>query len=378
MLLSGVLIIDATDQFGWLAGRVLADLGADVIKIDAAGIDRTCPEWRAFNVNKRVLDLDPMQSAGRVQLEDLLAEADICLLTPGTSDPVALLDPGALRRAHPQLVVVVITPFGRTGPRKDWRATDLELMAAGGAMSLAGEPDGVPVRVSAPQSFGWIGAQAAIGALTALYQREATGRGDLVDVSAQASVVTATAHAPAFYDINGITPKQAGAFMTGRSITGAQYRVFWPCADGWLNFIFYGGVAGRRTNEQLVGWMRERGAELGPIADINWTRFDPTLASQTEVDAIEAPVARFFASITKREFLMEAHKREMLGYPVANVADITTDPQLDARGYFQTIGGERHCGSFAMIEGQRPPLRYAAGTPLIEEQRDSPRAGQRA
>jgi crotonobetainyl-CoA:carnitine CoA-transferase CaiB-like acyl-CoA transferase len=160
--------------------------------------------------------------------------------------------------------------------------------------------------------------------------------------------------------------------MTGRSITGARYRVFWPCADGWLNFIFYGGVAGRRTNEQLVGWMRERGAELGPLAGIDWTRFDPTRAIQAEVDAIEAPVARFFAGVCKREFLMEAHKREMLGYPVANVADITTDPQLEARAFFEAVAGvngglERHCGSFAVIDGERPALRYAAGTPYQVE-----------
>ncbi len=370
--LSGVLVMDFTDRYGWLAGRILADLGADVVKVDEPGTDRTCPEWRAFNVNKRVLDLDPARRADRSQLDGLLAKADICLLTPATSEAGKLIDPVSLRSACPRLVTVAITPFGRTGPRKDWRASDLELMAAGGAMSLAGEPDGVPLRVSAPQSYGWVGAQAAIGALTALFRRETTGRGDLVDVSAQASVVIATAHAPAFYDLNGVVPKRAGAFMTGRSITGARFRVFWQCADGWLNFIFYGGVAGRRTNQQLVAWMRERGAQLGPLANVDWARFDPTRATQAEVDAMEAPVARFFAGISKREFLIEAHEREMLGYPVSNIGDITTDPQLEARAFFETIAGgvlgpERYCGAFAVIDGVRPALRYAAGTPYHAE-----------
>jgi crotonobetainyl-CoA:carnitine CoA-transferase CaiB-like acyl-CoA transferase len=379
--LSGVLVIDCTDRYGWLAGRILADLGADVVKIDEVGTDRACPEWRAFNVNKRVLDLDPARSADRLQLDELLAKADICLINPATTDWGRLIDPNIVRGVYTRLVVVAITPFGRTGPRKNWQASDLELMAAGGAMSLAGEPDGVPLRVSAPQSYGWVGAQAAIGALMALFRRETTGHGDLVDVSAQASVVTATAHAPAFYDLNGVVPKRAGAFMTGRSITGARFRVFWPCADGFLNFIFYGGVAGRRTNEQLVAWMRERAAELGPLADVDWTRFDPTRATQAEVDAMEAPVARFFAGISKREFLIEAHEREMLGYPVSNVADITTDPQLEARAFFETIAGgalglERYCGAFAVIDGERPALRYAAGTPYrTEPQTPRPPAG---
>ena len=82
-------------------------------------------------------------------------------------------------------------------------------MAAGGAMALAGEPDGVPLRVSEPQSYAWAGAQAATGALVALYRREATGSGDLVDVSAQAAVVTAIAHAPAFVDVAGNRARSA-------------------------------------------------------------------------------------------------------------------------------------------------------------------------
>ena len=268
MLLSGVLVIDATDRFGWLAGRVLADLGARRRQARSAG-DRPQPVPTGVPSTSTSASSTsiPSEPADRPQIEALLAKADICLLTPGAFDIRRRRSiPDALRARYPRLVVVVITPFGRTGPRTRLaRPPTIEVMAAGGAMSLAGEPDGVPLRVSEPQSYGWAGAQAAIGALTALFRREATGRGDLVDVSAQASVVTATAHAPAFYDINGIVPKRAGAFMTGRSIKGARYRVFWPCRDGWLNFIFYGGVAGRRTNEQLVAWMRERGAELGPL-----------------------------------------------------------------------------------------------------------------
>ena len=150
--------------------------------------------------------------------------------------------------------------------------------------------------------------------------------------------------------------------MTGRSIHGASYRVFWPCRDGWLNFIFYGGAAGLRTNEGLVAWMRERGAELGPLAGIDWRKFDPTKATQAEVDALEAPVMKFFAGIGMLEFLNETHKREMLGYPVSDVASIAADPQLEARGFFEKLPGadgkpQTYCGSFVMIDGERPSLR---------------------
>jgi benzylsuccinate CoA-transferase BbsE subunit len=372
-LLSGVLIIDATDRLGWLAGRILADLGADVIKLEQAGGDRSRPEWRAFNVNKRVLELDPAHA--RAQLAELLATADLCLVTPASAP--SALDPNELRNRHPQLVVVAIRPFGSVGPRKGWKASDLELMAAGGAMALAGEADGVPLRISEPQSCGWTGAQAAVGALVALFRRDRTGHGDLVEVSGQASVVTALSHAPAFVDLVGTEPTRAGAFITGRSIKGARYRVFWPCRDGFINFIFYGGAAGRRTNEQLVAWMRERGAELDALAAIDWRNFDPTQADQSEVDAIEAPVMRFFSTLTKREFLIEGHRREMLGYPVSTVADIASDPQLAARRFFQAVGspGQRFCGSFAVIDGERPPLRHEPGEPFVPARPAAQRSG---
>ncbi len=155
MLLSDVLIIDATDRLGWLAGRVLADLGADVIKLEPPGSDRSGADWRAFNVNKRMLELDLQASADRARLEDLLRAADICLLTPSVSS--APLDPHALRENYPRLVVVAIRPFGGVGPRSAWRASDIELMAAGGAMALGSasrNPTAGPAR--RPPSARWL------------------------------------------------------------------------------------------------------------------------------------------------------------------------------------------------------------------------------
>lgn len=350
-MLGACRIVDATGRLGWLAGRLLADLGARVVKIEAPGADVSSPHWRALNVNKRLVRL-PLEEVGK-----LASGCDILIATPepGTSE-IALFDYGRLQAKNPALVLVVITPFGLAGPKAGWRATDLELMAAAGAMSLAGEPGGAPMRVSAPQAYAWAGAQASVGALIALHHRRASGRGQLVDVSAQAAIITALAHAPAFVDIAGLTPTRAGAFMTGRSVAGARFRVFWPCRDGYINFILYGGVAGRRTNGELVAWMRGKGVALGPLATQDWTQWDPTIATQAQVDALEAPIAKFFGEISKSEFLRGAHEREMLGYPVSTVADIAADPQLAARGFWQDLGAERHCGVFAVIDGKRPPV----------------------
>ncbi|OGA16923.1 MAG: CoA-transferase [Betaproteobacteria bacterium RIFCSPLOWO2_02_FULL_63_19] len=361
-MLQGCVVLDCSRRLGWIAGRLLADLGADVTKLEAPGSDVSSADWRALNINKKLIRADLSEPVGTRMLDDIASSADILIATPsaGTSD-VRLFDYDRLRTINPRLIVVAITPFGLTGPKAQWRASDIEIMAAGGAMALAGEPEGTPLRVSAPQSYAWAGSQGAVGALTALAARWRTGRGQLVDVSAQAAVITALSHAPTFVDILGITPTRAGAYMTGRSVTGAKYRVFWPCRDGFINFILYGGAAGRRTNEQLVAWMREKGLELGPLGAMDWARFSPTRATQAEVDAMEIPIGRFIGSLTKREFLEGAHKREMLGYPVSNTADISTDPQLEARGFWQDLPGpdgraERHCGCFVIVDGERPPL----------------------
>lgn len=361
-MLGGYRVLDCTGPMGWLAGRILADLGADVVKIDPPGRDGGV-DWQAYNVNKRALALDLEAEEGRGVLLRLVENADFLFETaaPGSAE-AGLFDIAGLRARNRSLIHVSITPFGRTGPRARWRASDIEVMAASGAMSLAGEPGGVPVRVSVAQSHGWASAQAAAGAMVALIRRGATGRGQHVDVSAQASVVAALANAPAFWDMEGTVPTRAGAFMTGRSVHGARYRVFWPCKDGYLNFILYGGVAGRRTNEGLMSWMREAGAGLGALGERDWSRFDPTQITQAEVDAIEEPIGRFFLTLTKREFLDGAFEREMLGYPVSTVADIATDPQLEARGFWQDVPGpdgapQRHVGGFAVVDGERLALR---------------------
>ena len=366
-MLDGLRTLDCSDRLGWLAGRMLADLGAEVVKVEPPDAELGAADWQAYNANKRLLRLDLRRPRERDALASLLVHADVLIETAAPDSPQAeLFRPDALRARNPRLIQVSIRPFGTDGPRAHWQASDLELMAAGGAMSLAGQPGGAPMRVSAPQACLWAGAQAAVGALVALAHRGATGAGQQVTVSAQAAVLTALAHAPTFYDLIGEVPTRCGEYITGRTLTGARMRAFWPCRDGYINFVLYGGGAGRRSNQQLAGWMRESGVPLGAVAGVDWTTFDPKPLTQGEIDELEQPILRFFAGLTKREFLEGAAAREMLGYPVSTVEDIAADPQLEARGFWDdlrsTTGGSmRHCGSFARVDRQRAPLRYAPG-----------------
>jgi crotonobetainyl-CoA:carnitine CoA-transferase CaiB-like acyl-CoA transferase len=131
--------------------------------------------------------------------------------------------------------------------------------------------------------------------------------------------------------------KRAGSFMTGRSITGAKMRVFWPCKDGYLNFIIYGGEAGRRTNQALVEWMDTQGMAPDFLKQKDWKAFDIAQVTQEEIDRMEAPIGEFFQRVTKAEFFKEVVKRQMLGYPVASVREIVADPQHEARHFWEKV-----------------------------------------
>src|SRR5579862_2496665 len=129
-MLEGRLVLDCSDQLGWLAGRILADLGAEVLKLDAPATDRLAPDWQAYNVNKVALDVDVLTDSGRKQFDSLVPRADIVIACyrPGSS-LAAIFDYERLHAINPQVIVVVISPFGLTGPRAGWRASDIELMA---------------------------------------------------------------------------------------------------------------------------------------------------------------------------------------------------------------------------------------------------------
>ena len=368
-------VLDLSDESGFSCGKILADLGADVIKIeppggDAARLigpfpgDRPDPEksiyFISYNAGKRGITLNVQSPAGRDLLRKLVARADFLIETfpPGTLQQWGVSFE-TLRRLNPRLIVVSITPFGQTGPYRDYKGSDLVVMAMSGLMSLIGERDKMPLRVSLPQSPMWAGMYAAAGALTAHYFRQMTGTGQHVDVSLQSSLLWALANAPAFWATNRTNPVRDGSRITGRSITGANMRAIYRCKDGYINFIIYGGKAGRRSNQALVGWMAERGLATVALLEKDWSRFSIEQSTQEEIDEIERPIAELFLRYTKSEFLEEAFKREIIGYPVANARDILNDPHLKDREFWRSAEVFGHAvrfpGTFARFSDSVPP-----------------------
>jgi len=395
-LLSPFRVLDLTDELGFLCGKILGDLGADEVKIERPGGDparmigpfyqgRPDPEkslfWFGFNNNKRGITLNLGTPRGKELFTKLAAGADFVLesFKPGYLEGLGL-GYSALSRMNSRLVLTSITPFGQTGPYSGFLASDIEIMAMSGCMSLTGDPDRPPLRASFPQAYSWTGASAAMGALVAHLHRQRTGEGQQVDVSAQACLLWAFSHAHTFWDLNRHLEKRAGSFMTGRSITGAKMRVFWPCQDGYLNFIIYGGEAGRRTNQALVEWMDSKGMAPDFLKTKEWKTFNIAAVTQEEIDQMEEPIARFFARVTKREFLEEVIKREMLGYPVATVQEIFEDPQLAARQFWQSLEHPElkvsipYPGGFAKFSDA--PCRIWRRAPLIGEHNEEIYCGE--
>jgi len=346
-------VLDLTDSWGWLCGKILGDLGADVVKVEPPGGDpdrglgpfyhgEPDPErslgWLAYNTSKRGITLDLASAPGRELFLRLAARADFVLesYAPGTLAAWGL-DYAALRAANPRVILTSITPFGSDGPYSHYRATDLEAMALGGFLAVTGEPGRPPLRVTVPQAPMWACMHAAMGSLIAHWAREPRGEGQHVDVSAQAAVISSLAHAPTFWDVEHTNPTRGGALITGRSVTGARMRAIWPCRDGYINFIIYGGPAGVRTLQALVAWLDEYGLATPRLREWDWSRFDVATSTQEEIDAIEGPAAELFARLTKMEYYQGVIARGMLGYPVATAADQLADAQRAAGEFWRDL-----------------------------------------
>lgn len=379
--LDGVRVVELAD--GWAAhcGRILADLGADVVKVEPPSgdtarsrppfiADRPGPDrglwWIALNANKRGVTLDLAHPASAAVLRRLVEGADVVLESYGAELAARGIAPEVLSSWNERLILTSITPYGSDGPLASAPASDLEVTASSGALWLAGDPGRPPVRTTLPQSPFWAGMCGAMGTLFAYLARGVTGRGQHVDTSAQASMLTATPPASVHWDVMREDHERLGQFLIGRSIVGAKFRNIWRCRDGYISFAIQGGAIGRHTGIKLVEWMASRGEVPETLRAVDWQTFDNTTLRQDEVERLEGAIAPFFESLTRKEFFEGVVARNMLGYPVSTVEDIEADPQLAARDFWQEVDlpeagrSVTFPGGFALFDGERPRIRRPA------------------
>ena len=349
-LLAPYRVLDLTDERGLLAGKILADLGADVVQIEPPGGnparnigpfygDDPQPEkslfWWAYAANKRSITLDLDQKDGQALLKKMVAEADFLIesFAPGYLDTLGI-GYDVLAEINPKLVMVSITPFGQDGPYSNYQATDIVGMALGGFMYLTGDDDRAPIRISFPHFYLHGGAAGATAAMLAHTYRITSGQGQYVDVSCQQAVAKTLAHAPQIWDIEGAILKRMGVY---RQTSGEnRVRINWPCKDGYVNYMVQGGSVAYSTRA-LLEWMKEDSFDTADLDAIDWEKMGYGAITPELMSQLGEPLGDFFKGHTRAELVQGSLDRRILLFPVATPSALQDHPQLEARGYFKEL-----------------------------------------
>jgi len=389
-LLSDYRILDLTDYKGVYCGKVLADLGADVIKVEKPGGDSTrnigpfyrdVPHlerslyWWAYNTSKRGITLDIETADGKDIFRRLVKAADVVVESypPGYMDKLKL-GYAALSKIKPDIVMASVSAFGEAGPYKDWKADELVGWAMAGQAYVTGDDDRPPCQISFPHGYLVTGSHAASATLAALYYRELSGEGQHIDVSMQESVLWTTLQLVQFWDMMNLNLFRAGS---RRSMGTALFRLAFPCKDGHVGFLIAGGQLASISMPPLIEWMAEEGM-LGAFEDKkdwgpkDWTeKVDAMALTQETVDAWEDSLIKFFANKTKAEIYEKAREKGMIIYPVSTTKDLAENAQLKDRNFYVKVEhpelGETITYAGSPYKMTVAPWRISRRAPLIGE-----------
>ncbi len=393
--LDDVRVLDLGGEMGAYCAKLLADLGADVIKIEPPGGDAArCvapfyhdepgPEQSLYflnlNTSKRGIVVDLETEGGRAALRRLVPSADIVVesFPPGYLDRLGL-GYESLRALREDVVFTSITGFGQTGPNASLLAPDIVGVAMAGIMWLAGDQQDPPNLPYGYQGYLSASVQAAAGKMLALYHRDVTGEGQRVEVSMQEALLMAQETAMQTYDLNKAVRNRTGT--RGALPFPVPGMGPYPANDGWI--WAYVGTPGGAPWPELLQWMEDEGQaeNLGEepyrstVAGLN-LRFLSVLVLNPEEAKPKLPILqhvdevleRFFAGKTKWELYEQGQGRRLLIGIVSTPEDLAKNPQLNARHWFQEI---EHPGLGALrLPG--PPYRLSETPWRIDRRAPSP------
>ncbi len=356
-LLDGIRVLDLSRVLaGPYAGQLLADMGADVIKIEppegdpARGIgphvDGRSLYFSALNSNKRGVVLDLMTAAGQEAFEALLAEADILLenLRPAAARRLGL-EPASLLERRPELVVVSISGYARDSVLAEVPALDLTAQAETGIMSVTGEPEGVPVRAGVPVGDLAAGMWAAMAALAGTVDRLRTGRGRAIEVPLVDATLTLTSYVATAAAHTGVDPVPVGS---GHHSV-APYRAY-PCADGWVAIA----VIGDRFWPALLSALDIDAAAFG---EVDLAR---NVARHEHRQVVDDAVVTALSHLTVQEACARLAVRAVPHAPVNGMVDALVTPYVAERGVVAEVAAPE--GSYRTVRGplnDGRPLRPA-------------------
>jgi len=360
--LQDIRVLDLTCKMGVYCTKVLADLGADVIRIEKPKGDwvRTQgpffhneedPEKSLFhfhfNTNKRGITLDIENPDAREIFKRLVKTADVLV---ETSEPGYLaelgLDYTSLKKINPKLIHASITGFGQEGPYSKYKTADIVGVAMGGLMFMGGYPGEPPFYPGAFQGFHLASIDAAIGILIALYDRDLTGVGQHVDMSMEESVSEAIEYGMVLWDV-----RKAIRGSTGRRVFRDWNEVF-PCKDGYIMCSPFGGAGWQSILEwadsegmaadlkeplyqaalKVMAWGQMDTSQLPPDIDREMLQKDPGI-----VEHVEEVWQAFLMTHTREELYRGCQERKIRLMPIYNAKDVVEDPQLVERGFFVDV-----------------------------------------
>jgi len=366
-------VLEIADESGEYAGRLLAGMGAEVVKLEPPGgaasrrigpflgdrphPDRSLHFWH-YNVGKRAAAVDMQAPGGRVLLARLAARFDVVLAAgpAATLAAAGLADGAALRGVNPALVLVTITPFGLDGPWRDRPATDLTLMALGGSMAVCGYgADDPPLACAGGQAFQTASVYALHGLLGAVLARDRDGRGQDVEVSVHEAAASITEwHVPQYVFAGQVSP---------RAVLGLQCR----SQDGiWVSTIvpeFFGP----HVVPRLLALLAADGLD-GPLRD-------PALAAPAERRRFHERIAEALTAYCARRRADEIYRAgQRQGFPWAPIRtqdESLDDPHLHDRGFWVPVHhpelGRDFLYAGAPFLAPACPWRFARRPPLLGE-----------
>jgi crotonobetainyl-CoA:carnitine CoA-transferase CaiB-like acyl-CoA transferase len=366
--LDGIRVIDLSRVIaGPWCGALLADLGADVIKVEDTGPgdeSRTWPPHKEgeaaayllFNRNKRGIALDLKQPEAVEVVKRLVKTADVVVenFRTGTMESFGL-GYDVLAAINPRLIYCSVSAFGRTGPRKDSPGYEALMQAFSGIMSITGEPGGQPVRAGVSFLDLTTGILCALGISNAIIERGKTGLGQRVDGSLLETAVSLLAFHAEGYLLTGAVPRALGSGHPSLS----PYRTF-KCRDGQWIFI---AAANDRFWQKLA---RALGLD-GPAADPRFQKNQGRVDNRAELEGI---LERTIGALDREPLLKRLEEADVPATPVNTVDQVMNDPQTAERGIVQRVTHPK-LGEIPVVG---TPLRFSRMAPGVR--RPAPLRGE--
>ena len=347
-VLEGVTVVElAGDVGGEMLGKLVAEMGADVIKVeppegspsravgpfahDRIDANHSLTFWY-YNTNKRSVVIDYRTTRGCDELGRLAASADVFISTLAPPELQALgIEPDGLRTAAPQLVVVSITPFGLTGPWADRLSSDLVGLALGNPLNSCGYDDHSipPIRPGGDQAYQSAASFALMGLMLALVERQGTGRGQLVDVGMHDCLaVNGELSNPYWFYPKALVQRQTCRHAQPTPTQPALFR----CGDErWVYFVMF--VGDQKQWEVLLDWIDTKGIAV----DLRDPAFADPAYRQANFGHIQDVVEVFFLLQTAQEAYHDGQARGLPIGPINSPDDLLCDEHLLARGFFVQV-----------------------------------------